>query len=120
MKKIIQGNKIAQLVVNSLILMLLIAACDACEIEIDTHFLPQGVVGQPYNAYFESSNGGEDWFIMSGELPPGLSMNNSGHIRGIPTLAGLYSFTVGVIEYDCDGEDRDATAYAGFTITIVD
>lgn len=34
------------------------------------------------------------WSVVSGTLPPGLSMNSSGTITGTPTTSGIYQFSV--------------------------
>ena len=50
--------------------------------------------------------------VLSGTLPPGLSMNSTGLISGTPTQAGVYAFTV-------SAEDANGfNAEADYTITI--
>jgi uncharacterized protein (TIGR03437 family) len=38
------------------------------------------------------------WTIVSGAPPPGVTMNTAGMFSGTPTTAGLYSFTVQVVD----------------------
>lgn len=52
------------------------------------------------------------WSVLSGSLPPGLSLNASGLVSGTPTAAGSYNFTASVT----DAEGR--TAAKSFVITI--
>lgn len=54
------------------------------------------------------------WSLADGSLPPGLSLLPSGLVRGLPTNAGTFDFTVGV-------EDR-AGVYAteSFQMVLVD
>jgi hypothetical protein len=55
-----------------------------------------GKVGSWYNEDVSASGGSGKYYysVISGSLPPGLSMNNSnGDITGTPTKAGTYTFT---------------------------
>ena len=60
-----------------------------------------GHVGEPYEAVL-SFTAGAAWSVVSGRLPPGLSLQ-SGEISGIPTLAGSYTF---VVQADGRGRNR--------------
>ena len=63
---------------------------------ITTTSLPSGMEGTPYSEMIMTSGGGSPTFmIVSGNLPPGLSLNSSnGTISGTPTANGTFSFTV--------------------------
>ena len=68
-------------------------------VSINTNSLPNGYVGLSYSATLAASGGtgSYTWSIVSGSLPPGLSLNPStGAITGTPTTAGTSSFTVQV------------------------
>ena len=79
-----------------------------CDIWIDSSLLPEGVVGERYEATFTAWGGclstevrpvpDTDWGIVSGNLPPGIHLLNQGrgygHIEGTPTAAGLFVFEV--------------------------
>src|SRR5207247_1515953 len=52
------------------------------------------------------------WTIISGSLPPGLSLSATGAIAGTPLLPGTYSFTVQVTD------QLTAAATAALSITI--
>ncbi|SMC80932.1 hypothetical protein SAMN02746065_1119 [Desulfocicer vacuolatum DSM 3385] len=58
--------------------------------------LPPGSAGQPYTAQINISGGYPpvSLFQISGDLPPGLSMNTSGRISGTPLSGGTFSFTI--------------------------
>ncbi|TVR58370.1 MAG: hypothetical protein EA422_16195 [Gemmatimonadales bacterium] len=66
--------------------------------EIVTHLLPDGRVGESYNATLEAT-GGETpytWSLDSGSLPAGLTLSPAGAISGTPTADGTFTFTVRV------------------------
>ena len=50
---------------------------------------------------------------QTGSLPPGIGLQDDGHLAGVPTLVGLYTFTVGVFDYP-----SGATAYKGLSIIV--
>jgi len=59
--------------------------------------LPDGIVAEPYSASLVAIGGTPPytWSIVSGALPPGLSLGEqTGTISGSPTTAGASSFTV--------------------------
>jgi putative Ig domain-containing protein len=65
--------------------------------------LPDGRVDEPYRVELDATGGtgGRTWTVVSGELPPGLSLNTSTlygwtHLEGTPTTVGSYSFTLQV------------------------
>ena len=72
--------------------------------------LPSGAVGQPYPQTTLGTSGGlapVTWFLASGSLPPGLSLDaTTGFISGTPDATGTYPFTIGVT----DSETQPATA----------
>ncbi len=94
-------------------LAIAVAGCSDCELKVDTNALPDGIVGTSYAADLDSDCGGDFWFLQSGTLPPGIGLQDDGDLRGLPTAAGSYAFTVGVIDYS--GDDA---AYKGLEITV--
>ncbi|MDX2168240.1 MAG: putative Ig domain-containing protein [Deltaproteobacteria bacterium] len=92
---------------------LLGSGCSDCGTSITTPSLPDAVVGVNYFVELNSDCGGDVWFIQSGLLPPGISLQDTGKLRGVPTLDGTYPFTVGVFDFD-SGD----TAYKGFALTV--
>ena len=89
-------------------------ACDGCSTSISTSELPIGVVGQEYFVQLDSDCGGDQWFLDEGILPPGIALSNGGKLTGTPLLPGLYTFTIGVVDYD-DGD----YAFRGFALTVL-
>src|SRR5215471_15863947 len=62
--------------------------------------LPDGTVGTPYSATLTATGGTAPytWTLLSGSLPPGLSLSGAGVISGTPTTAGTYTFTLKVVD----------------------
>ena len=61
--------------------------------------LPGAVVGLSYEAFIDTSNGAVNTFtVVSGSLPPGLSLATNGTqgaiLAGTPSQAGTFTFTV--------------------------
>jgi hypothetical protein len=88
-------------------------ACSDCNLSVNTNELPNGVVGEFYTTFLTSNCGGDAWFIQTGNLPPGIGVQDNGKVQGTPTAVGLYTFTVGVFDFG-SGE----TAYRGLSILI--
>ncbi len=62
--------------------------------------LPQGAAGVPYYYQMKTSGGTGNlsWQIVSGSIPPGLTMSPAGVISGVPESPGEYSFTARVTD----------------------
>ncbi len=75
---------------------------------------PTGFVNVSYNYAFTATggNGTVNFGLGSGSVPPGLVLDDSGVLRGQPTTAGSYTFSVVVT--DADGLNSSAT----FTVLI--
>lgn len=67
---------------------------------VTTTALASGGVGVPYSATLSATGGTPPytWSLVSGSLPPGLSLSSAGEISGTPSAAGSYSFTVQVTD----------------------
>jgi hypothetical protein len=67
---------------------------------VTTTSLPNGEMGAPYTTSLQASGGRPFyyWSVLSGSLPPGLTLNGGGVISGIPAALGSYNFTVRVID----------------------
>lgn len=89
-------------------------ACGGCSVKITTDALPDGVVGAEYFVQLDSDCGGDQWFLDAGTLPPGIALSNGGKLTGTPLLAGVYTFTIGVVDFD-DGD----FAFRGFVLTVL-
>jgi hypothetical protein len=82
---------------------------------ITTTGLPNGSQVQAYSATLAATGGTPpySWAIISGSLPPGLTLNSStGVISGTPTQSGFFSFGVQVTDA------TSATATANLSITV--
>ena len=79
--------------------------------------LPTGTVGTAYLTNLTQSGGTAPytWSLLSGSLAPGLSLNSStGAIGGTPSIAGTYTFTIGLADSCGSGN----TAQQTYTMTI--
>jgi putative Ig domain-containing protein len=64
---------------------------------ITTDSIPTATVGTSYTATLAASGASSfSWTISAGSLPPGLTLGSDGALRGTPTGAGTYTFTVRV------------------------
>lgn len=101
------------------------------KIYIETAFFPDGVVNQPYAASLQAigGSGNYQWSLISGTLPPGLTLQNNfpctGNgicpmimirplLSGVPDVAGQYSFTLQVT----DSNDDNNQASQSYSIDI--
>ena len=78
-----------------------LAGCDECEFEaITTGSLPEGTVGTPYSTGISTQQNCNvtysEFILVSGDIPPGISVDDDGSIQGTPTAEGLYTFTIRV------------------------
>jgi hypothetical protein len=89
-------------------------ACGGCSVKIETDALPDGIVGAEYFTQLDSDCGGDQWFLDNGNLPPGIALSNGGKLTGTPLLAGVYTFTIGVVDFD-DGD----FAFRGFVLNVL-
>jgi hypothetical protein len=79
--------------------------------------LPGGTVGNPYQQSLQATGGVAPyaWTIVTGNLPPGLSLSTSGVISGAPTFAGTFNFQANV----ADKSTPANLAAKSFALTIV-
>jgi hypothetical protein len=58
--------------------------------------LPPGTTGQPYSANFVPTGAGTSYTfsLLSGTLPPGLTLSSAGVVSGTPTATGTSTFVV--------------------------
>ena len=85
-----------------------------------TPSLPSGVLNQPYNGAALSATGGRSpytWDIVSGALPGGLSLDQSGIIRGTPQGQGGTSSATFRVR-DSGNPQETATKPLSITITV--
>lgn len=70
-----------------------------------SYFVPTGVVGQPFRHEFHGEGGcgpglPYQYRILSGELPPGLSLSKDGVVSGTPTQAGTWKVWIELSDQD--------------------
>ena len=74
---------------------------DAPPLVIETRSpLPQGTVGTQYSHTVSASGGIPPftWSVVQGEPPPGITLDASGRVTGIPIAAGTFGFTAEVVD----------------------
>jgi PKD repeat protein/photosystem II stability/assembly factor-like uncharacterized protein len=88
------------------------AACPT--IAITPTSLPGAVQGAPYDQTLRASGWTSPYTasILSGSLPPGLSLGSAGVLSGTPTASGTYSFTVGA------EDSAGCMGYGDFSIRV--
>jgi hypothetical protein len=97
--------RLARLIGLAALVALVIApAALALRFSDDSYFTPTGVVGKPYKHQFKGEGGcgpgpgaaglPYQFRLLSGSLPPGLTLNRDGLLSGTPTQAGGWSFWV--------------------------
>jgi hypothetical protein len=95
---------------------------DPIVVHPDDPTLPEGARGWLYVAIFTASGGtGEpyEFTISDGELPAGLALSTLGVLAGLPTEAGLYTFTVRATDDGANFGEREYTlAITGLRIMI--
>ncbi len=79
--------------------------------------LPNPVVGKPYNYYVSPSGliGTLTWSVQNGTLPQGLVLTSIGAIRGIPSEAGTFNFTIKAIN---PSSCQSTVTYGNFQVLL--
>jgi hypothetical protein len=105
----------AQILAVSGLFSFAFAAC--CDLEIASESpLPDGKVGESYSFEFSADCDDDEWELVSGTLPPGLSLARGGELTGVPSLAGNFTLTVGV-----GGEGESSNFQSkGFSLLVVE
>src|SRR5437764_172200 len=83
----------------ALLALVAVPAAFAIRFTDDSFNIPTGTVGQSYSKTFGGAGGcgpalPYQYSILSGNLPPGLSLSSTGTISGTPAAAGNFSFWV--------------------------
>ncbi len=104
----------------SLICTLTLAGLSGCddheELIILTERLPNGRVNVAYGFVLEVQGDADEFLLIAGTLPPGISFSIDGEFEGIPTEAGSFTFTVEAIDFS-RGVVEDRTS-KGFSLVI--
>ena len=94
-QRMTKTNSVIPRLVTLLVLVLscgLLAGC-ANVVTITTPVLPDGRVGEAYDFQI-MADAGDTWSVVTGTLPPGISLSADGMLTGVPLLAGDFAFTV--------------------------
>ena len=88
----------------------------SAQLVVTTSSLPAGSAGGGYDQSLTASGGATPytWSVVSGSLPPGLTLSASGQISGTATSGGSFRFTAVVT----DSETPAAAAAQALTITV--
>jgi Bacterial Ig-like domain (group 2) len=78
--------------------------------------LSSGTVGRSYSGALAGTGGTPplSWSVLSGQLPPGITLASNGTLSGRPTTAGTYSFNVHVV----DSTPHNQTASAALNLHV--
>jgi hypothetical protein len=89
-------------------------SCTGPGLEITTETIDSGEVASAYEAIFETLGGVEPltWTAISGEIPPGLSLDEDGVLGGVPEVPGDYVIGAAVEDEEGTTDSRD------FSLTI--
>lgn len=93
-----------------------VAGEETSSLLITTTSLPDGMTGEQYEQTLEAT-GGEppyNWQIVSGSLPPGMSLSEQGGLSGTCYDPGIYTFTVSAT----DSADPSAADQQELTLTV--
>jgi len=87
------------------------------QLNINTSSLPAATRGNLYTASISVSGGRVPYTftLLSGSLPPGLSLSLAGVISGTPTTNGTYTFTIRVIDDNSDSDTQPLTIVVSTT-----
>lgn len=91
-----------------------LAALYDATLRVATTELPPGRVNNAYVSSVVVAGGVGPYRVSGGTLPPGLTLDARGLVTGVPTEAGLFSFTV----YAADSSDMPQPAVGSVTIEI--
>lgn len=76
--------------------------------------LPDGVIGQEYSYVLQTIGHAATatlTFSSAGSPPPGIVVQPSGRIAGVPEVAGTWQFSVNVVEGDAADAPRDSATF---------
>ena len=79
----------------------------------DSLALPDGKVGEEYDAMINTAQGSFDitYALKEGTLPEGLTLTEGGELTGTPTKAGVYTLTFVASSEGLEGDEVTLTLY---------
>jgi hypothetical protein len=80
--------------------------------------LPRGALGAAYAGTLQATGGtaSKTWSLVSGSLPPGLTLQTTGAITGTPTVEGTFGFTVRVTSLALSAESQVSIAVGAIIV----
>lgn len=109
----------------SLLALVVVPAAFALRFTDDSYNFPTATIGQPYSKQLNGAGGcgpalPYQYSLISGNLPPGISLSFGGLVSGTPTQAGSYSFWVDLSDQNPPSADwcRPSEAQRQFTIVV--
>ena len=86
----------------------------ACLLDVQPATLPNGTEGIPYSQVLTVANAAlpVTFAVISGSLPPGLSLTGAGELSGTPTAPGTYTFVIEATDAN------NCTGSRGYTVVI--
>ena len=91
----------------------------------DSYFVPEGFVGRPFSHWFKGAGGcgpglPYQFSVLSGLLPPGVSLRRDGLLSGTPTEAGSWTFWVQLSDEDPPSANwcRPSKSERAFTVHV--
>jgi hypothetical protein len=110
----------------ALVALIVVPAAWALRFTDDSYHPPTGETGKAYSWSFTGAGGcgpalPYQYRVLNGAPPPGLTLDKSGLVHGIPTQAGSYSFWVELSDENPPSAPWciPSTAQREFTFTIV-
>lgn len=102
---------------------IVIAATPPCPpITLNPSALPSGRIGTPYSQTVIATGGIEPYTYISTPAPPvpGLTLSSAGVLSGTPTTAGIFNFTISVIDGNqCPGSRAYSISIASCPVITV-
>lgn len=83
-------------VLAAIFVILVGSACEK-EIAVATTTLPDAQVGVRYSQQLQGQNV-DRWVLLTGVLPPGLQLSPDGLLNGVPSITGVFVFTVQALQ----------------------
>jgi large repetitive protein len=104
--------------------LVLVPTASALRFTDESYLVPEGTVGEYYAHEFTGEGGcglPYQFRVLSGALPPGLSLTGDGLLVGIPTQAGSWSFWLELSDEDPPSEPwcLPKKSQRRFTINVV-
>ncbi len=96
---------------------------ESYELNIVTTELPDGGLGQEYEALIEARGGNDPYSfeVTDGSLPPGLTLDeDTGEITGIPTIEWEFAFTIECTDSSDDTDDQEYIVLIGQPTDVTD